>query len=503
MMRPTSKTPSRNRTHQVSFAPSVKTNGAFGTGASGARRGPAPPTLPNPKSLLHKKKKEELTGKEIAEKIKSGRLTSLAEVLESQPRQISKVIEEKATSMLDLFLEIGQRKSTLARFDLKIMNKAGVEELFAPRCCRIKNPVTGSQSVKDTEDYKQIVSEYNDIILTYKTNARDLLLRAAKLEVSTREKLLQQQVFDTVKSIAMNLTIAEQTRSKLTNPMVIHSLPEKEIAYQAARQYILSLDTPISSTLNFESTHEMKTAFTMSIDAENVNINDFTQRSNDEDKKIHFAVKDKLSTLIPKMTFELWHKIQEEDILRKVNEAQAVFNENEKQNETNELVAEAILQEPNISKTQLETAIKNIVNKEFKTHQNKARKNSLAGSKSQESNATYNGQSSRKQQSPRNKEPTNNSSPFIKQKGNHQRIPNSRTNTQRNTQTNTSKKHQKNSMKSTHAHAPMNTQNNTPRNTQNNTARNQHVNTGRMQSQRKRNPEGSEHERQRKQRRMN
>ena len=92
-MRPTSRTPSRNRTNQVSFAPSVKTNGAFGTGASGARRGPAPPTLPNPKSLLHKKKREELTGKDIAEKIKSGRLTSLAKVLESQPRQISKVIE--------------------------------------------------------------------------------------------------------------------------------------------------------------------------------------------------------------------------------------------------------------------------------------------------------------------------------------------------------------------------------------------------------------------------
>ncbi len=67
--------------------------------------------------------------------------------------------------------------------------------------------------------------------------------------------------------------------------MVIDTLPKKEIAYQAARQYILSLDTPISTTLNFESTHDMKTAFTMSINAENVIINDFTQRSNNEDKK--------------------------------------------------------------------------------------------------------------------------------------------------------------------------------------------------------------------------
>ena len=121
------------------------------------------------------------------------------------------------------------------------------------------------------------MSEYDDIILA--------LLRAAELEVSTCKKLHQQQVFETVKSIAMNLTIEEQTRSKISNPTVVHSLPEKEIAYQAVCQYILSLNTPIAITLNFEATHKIKIAFTISIEAENVNINDFTQRSNDEDKK--------------------------------------------------------------------------------------------------------------------------------------------------------------------------------------------------------------------------
>ncbi len=45
----------------------------------------------------------------------------------------------------------------------------------------------------------------------------------------------------------------------------------------------------------------------------------------------------------PKDDFELWHKIQEEDILCKVNEAQALFNKNEKQNKTNKLGSEAIL----------------------------------------------------------------------------------------------------------------------------------------------------------------
>lgn len=73
------------------------------------------------------------------------------------------------------------------------------------------------------------------------------------------------------------------------------------------------------------------------------------------------------------------------------------------------LVAEAMLQEPKISKTQLQAAIKIIVNKEFKMYQTKARKNSLADPKNKKPNATSNGQSSRKQQKSRKRELMNNS----------------------------------------------------------------------------------------------
>ena len=85
-----------------------KQNWASCTGASGTGRGSVPSSSPNPKSILYKKKREELTGKEIAAKITSGSLTSLNKVLQLKPRQISKVIEEKATLMLNRFLEVGQ-----------------------------------------------------------------------------------------------------------------------------------------------------------------------------------------------------------------------------------------------------------------------------------------------------------------------------------------------------------------------------------------------------------
>ena len=258
--------------------------------------------------------------------------------------------------------------------------------------------------------------ENDEIISSYKEKARNLLLRAAKLEVSTREKLLQSEVFNALKSVAMNLVIEETTRTKIVNPNTNFLLTDKDIAYQAARQYVLSLQPSTANAIFFEETTQMKTAFTDSIITENIDVTDFNQCSNNEDKRILFQVKDKLNHLFPKMTTELWQKVQEDEILRQVNENQAIFNQNKTQNETNELVADAILQEPNISNTQLEAAIKNIVNKEFKSHKNKARKNSLADSKSQESNATKSGRSSSKNGKHRKQEPTNTSSTSPKNK---------------------------------------------------------------------------------------
>jgi hypothetical protein len=53
-----------------------------------------------------KNKKKKLTGKVIAERIKDGKLSHLAEHLESLPVQVSTVIEKEVLSMLDLVLGI-------------------------------------------------------------------------------------------------------------------------------------------------------------------------------------------------------------------------------------------------------------------------------------------------------------------------------------------------------------------------------------------------------------
>ena len=47
-------------------------------------------------------------------------------------RQIIFIIENKAGLMINFILEIGERKTSLTRFDIKVKNKKGEEETFPP-----------------------------------------------------------------------------------------------------------------------------------------------------------------------------------------------------------------------------------------------------------------------------------------------------------------------------------------------------------------------------------
>ena len=96
-------------------------------------------------------------------------------------------------------------------------NEKGEEEPFTPSCCRIKNPVTGSHIVQDLEEFKTIVRCYQDLVNNYKTNARNLLLEATKLEVKAREEKLKNEALDTLIKITTNLVIKEYVRDNAAN----------------------------------------------------------------------------------------------------------------------------------------------------------------------------------------------------------------------------------------------------------------------------------------------
>ena len=85
--------------------------GAFGASGGGSA------TTTSVKSIID--------GTDVAKRMSKGALSSLAPHVESLPRSLSTVIENKAKSMLSLITEVVERKTSLDKFKTKVKLKSG------------------------------------------------------------------------------------------------------------------------------------------------------------------------------------------------------------------------------------------------------------------------------------------------------------------------------------------------------------------------------------------
>ncbi len=318
-----------NKRHTESFCVSASSTGdGFAASSSPSLKRKS---NEDEKQVSQKKNKQEieLTGNKIAESIKEGHLVRLADILVSLSRQLTTVIEKQATSMLELYLEISTRKRSVSRFDTLIKDKkTGEQELFAPSCCRIKNPVTGSRSVQDLNEFKLIVNSYKELTNQHKQSARTLLKQAAELEVTTRMNILKNEAVNLLFKIAMNVVIEETLNDVNKGLQIETNVSKREIAYQATRQYLLSFSEDMRKAFNFENEEDVKQVFEEYInkDRENPNITDFASRAGENGNRTMFATKYNIAELFPKITVKLWSNSAQRDLLRSINEEQAKFN---------------------------------------------------------------------------------------------------------------------------------------------------------------------------------
>ena len=163
--------------------------------------------------------------------MKGTKLASLSDHVASLPKQLAMVIEKQASSMLELVLEIAQRTTAQERFNSQVVNpKTGAKEPFAPSCCRLKNPMSTSRLLQNEDAYRAIVVGYNELIEKFKQEAKDLLQQSAILEVSTRKKLLSDEIIKCLKKIAVNISTQEFVRNNCLTEPTEFNLNEKEVA---------------------------------------------------------------------------------------------------------------------------------------------------------------------------------------------------------------------------------------------------------------------------------
>ena len=426
-----SKSTSRNTRRSRKRAKLRQSKTAGASGARGAS-GPSPDSskkkdAPIPSKADEKKqRKADQTGRLIVASWKGTRLEPLIDIVASHSKQIVTVIEETATSMLDLRLEIADRLTSLARFDLKIKDKdTGKEDLFAPSCCRLKNPVTGSQVVKDTEEHKAIVAEYQKIQDKYKAEARTLLKNSAKLEVESREKKLKELLTDTLIRLSRNLAIEEMIKEAKQGKVL--ELSQHQHALKAARHF-LNGDKMTEEELTrylYPSKIQLRLDFDRIIASgkEATTMNVLLNSPNEDDKALSNRIVEKLWTFFPNMTVDLWKTVEEEELMREINAAQESFNKKDTLDEATRKAAELLTQDQPVTQSQMEGLLAAQVNKQLKKHRVSWDKKSTAESKSQGSAKERSGQKSNNHSPKQNEKRSNSSSPKStkKSKGTHQK----------------------------------------------------------------------------------
>eukprot|EP00956_Cyclotella_meneghiniana_P029836 scaffold73488_cov33-Cyclotella_meneghiniana.AAC.1 len=131
-----------------------------------------------------KKKVSDQTGDDVAKRMMNGPFSDLSRHLASLPKQVSTAIEKNCSSMLALVNEIDTKTTALAPFGKMVtVAKTGERVLYAPVCSReAKNPLSGSNRIKDTEKYKTIVSDYDELLRDFTVKSTNLIHESAKLE---------------------------------------------------------------------------------------------------------------------------------------------------------------------------------------------------------------------------------------------------------------------------------------------------------------------------------
>ena len=305
-----------------------------------------------------------LTGSLIASKMKGTKLDSLSDHVVSLPKQLAMVIEKQASSMLELVLEIAQRTTALERFDSQVTNqKTGATEPFAPSCCHLKNPMSASRLLQDEDAYKAIVVNYDELIDKFKHDARNLLHQSAKLEVKIRKKLLKNELMKSLKIIAFNISTQEFVRNNHLIEPVHFILNEKEVAYQAASEYISSLSSDTIKQWHFATRDAANETFINSCIEEGIDLYKIEEKALETDYACITIVKTKISELFPKITTDLWKQHREKDLMWKINAAQAIINHKQEQNEANEQVAMDLDAKQTVNATQLSNMLEKMLNK--------------------------------------------------------------------------------------------------------------------------------------------
>jgi hypothetical protein len=144
------------------------------------------------------------------------------------------------------------------------------------------------------------------LIETFKQETRALLKLSAKLEVSTCKKLLSNEIIKSLKKRAVNISTQEFVRNNcLTEPINV-ILNEKEVAYQAASEYIGGLTWGTIKQWHFTNKEAVRERHLNKCLEEGINLEEIEEKALETGYACITLVKTVTAKQFLKMMTELW-----------------------------------------------------------------------------------------------------------------------------------------------------------------------------------------------------
>ncbi len=365
-------TPNQHRSPSTpSGGPTSSGSATFGGSATpSGKSGSATPSPNKDKTLL---------GAEIAAKLKGTSLEPLAPVIESLPKQLATLIEKKTNSMLSLYLELKEREVSLALYDKEVVNpETGENVAWRPKCCRKVNPITCSRYLKEDEKMQGIVKQFNDLAESFNTQGTYLMKRIAELEVNARVDSLREMIMETLHSVVNNFIIMEVVKGQYQHQNVTYTTLSHVLAIMVIEDVVDDFPTEQEVALYFEDTEDLTEARDHLITREDWNEEEITKNITMADQTLITTTKEIIQELFPLMTFELWQRKSQEDMLWKINSEQLIWNTKKEQELANEEVSMELDTETTVNETQMSNILAKMLKAKLAKKSKQIRKNYLA-----------------------------------------------------------------------------------------------------------------------------
>ena len=305
----------------------------------------------------------------------------LAETIAPLPKQLATLIKDKSTLMLRLKRELREKETSLHLFEKKIKDKKTGETVeYRPKACRKESPVTYSNLLEGDPRLEEIKTQFKTITEAFNQEGTQLLKQVAQLEVDHRTDNLRGESMEVLHSVVFNFVLFEMERAKNFLPPYHSTIPVKAMAMMIIDEYLRESSNKQAVALHFTDKDDLMNRLQDYLSNHDWGATEaeVVRNTTMVDNAMIIKIKRTLTDLFPLMTYKLWAKDSEDDMLRQANSVLSSWNEEKELELATERTGMQLDEEPTVPESDMRSQISKMLDERQKKQEKELRKKVMA-----------------------------------------------------------------------------------------------------------------------------